>query len=149
MSEFKTVQELKQFDPLKAEPFRSILVLRRKSVKTAKNGNPFISLEMGDAGGSFTANAFGGSAVFSALEHVEEGAIIRIAGKTEYYQERFSPRLQAAEEIDAAEAEASGVLEQLVETPPESEEETIKRIENASRCKRITNTTFITTKRKR
>ena len=131
MSEFKTVQELKQLDPLKTEPFRSILLLRRKSVKTAKNGNPFISLEMGDAGGSFTANAFGESAVFSALEHVEEGAIIRIAGKTEYYQERFSPRLQAAEEIDAAEAEASGVLEQLVETPPESEEELWSHIEEA------------------
>ena len=73
MSEFKTVQELKQFDPLKAEPFRSILVLRRKSVKTAKNGNPFISLEMGDAGGSFAANAFGESADFSAVDDVEVG----------------------------------------------------------------------------
>ena len=57
MSEFKTVQELKQLDPLKAEPFRSILVLRRKAVKTTKNGSPFLSMEMGDAGGSFTANA--------------------------------------------------------------------------------------------
>ena len=131
MSEFKTVQELKQLDPLKAEPFRSILVLRRKAVKTAKNGSPFLSMEMGDAGGSFTANAFGDSAIYSALENVEEGAIVRIAGKTEYYQERFSPRLQAAEEVDAAEAEASGVLEQLVETPPESEEELWTHIEEA------------------
>ena len=131
MSEFKTVQDLKQLDPLKAEPFRSILILRQKTVKTAKNGNPFLSLELGDAGGSFTAAAFGDSAVFSALEHVEEGAIIRIAGKTEYYQERFSPRLLVAEEVDAAEAEASGVLEHLVETPPESEEELWNHIEEA------------------
>jgi len=123
MSEFKTVQELKQLDTALAVPFRSIFILRRKTVKTAKNGNPFLSIELGDAGGSFTANAFGDSAVFTALENVVEGAIVRITGKTEYYQDRFSPRLQAAEEVDAAEASAEGVLSQLVEVPPESEEE--------------------------
>jgi len=131
MSEFKTVQELKQLDPNIAVPFRSMLILRRKAMKTAKNGNPFLSVELGDAGGSFTANCFGDSAVFATLEHVVEGAIIRLAGKTEYYQDRFSPRLQAAEEVDAAEAEAEGVLGQLVEVPPESEDELWAHIEEA------------------
>ena len=131
MSEFKTVQELKQLDPAIAAPFRSILILRRKTVKTAKNGNPFLSVELGDSGGSFTANAFGDSAVFAALESVAEGAFIRLAGKTEYYHDRFSPRLQAAEEVDAAEAEAEGVLHQLVEVPPESEGELWAHIEEA------------------
>lgn len=131
MSEFKTVQELKQLDPNIAAPFRSILILRRKTVKTAKNGNPFLSIELGDSGGSFTANCFGDSPVFAALENVAEGSIIRVSGKTEYYQERFSPRLQAAEELDAAEAEAEGVLSQLVEVPPESEGELWAHIEEA------------------
>ena len=81
MSEFKTVQELKQLDPAIAAPFRSIFILRRKTVKTAKNGNPFLSVELGDAGGSFTANAFGDSAVFSSLENVAEGSMIRISVK--------------------------------------------------------------------
>jgi 3'-5' exoribonuclease len=92
-------------------------------VKTAKNGNAFLSIELGDAGGSFTANAFGDSAVFAALENVAEGSIIRISGKTEYYNERFSPRLQAAEEVDAADEDAQSMLSQLVEVPPESEDE--------------------------
>jgi 3'-5' exoribonuclease len=131
MSAFKTVQELKQLDPAIAVPFRSIFILRRKTVKTAKNGNPFLSIELGDAGGSFTANAFGDSAVFTSLENVAEGSMIRLSGKTEYYQDRFSPRLQAAEEVAADDEEAQSMLSQLVEVPPESEDELWAHIEEA------------------
>lgn len=131
MSEFKTVQELKQLDSAIAAPFRSIFILRRKTVKTAKNGNPFLSVELGDAGGSFTANCFGDSSVFEALEHVPEGSIVRISGKTEYYQERFSPRLQAAEAVESSDEDAKSMLSQLVEVPPESEEELWAHIEEA------------------
>lgn len=123
MSEYKTVQELKQLDPEMAVPFRSIFILRRKTLKTAKNGNPFLSIELGDAKGAFTANCFGDSAVYAALEHIAEGAIVRVSGKTEYFQERFSPRLQAAEEVNADDEEAQSMLSQLVEVPPESPDE--------------------------
>ena len=123
MSSYKTVQEIKQIDPSLAVPFRSIFILRRKTTKMAKNGNPFLSVELGDSGGSFTANCFGDSEVFKALDPVNEGSIVRISGKTEYYQDRFSPRLQAAEAIEAKEAEEEEMLGQLVEIPPESETE--------------------------
>mgnify|MGYP003323675998 CR=1 FL=1 len=122
MPDYKSVQELKSIDPDIAAPFRGIFILKRKETRTAKNGNPFLSLELSDSGGSFMANAFGDSPVFEALESVAEGCIVRISGKTEYYNERFSPRLQAAEMIDANEAEAEGMLGALVEVPPESEE---------------------------
>ena len=131
MSDFKTVQELKQLDPNIAVPFRGIFILRRKTVKTAKNGNPFLSIELGDSSGCFTANCFGDSAIFAALEHTAEGSILRTSGKTEYYQERFSPRMIAAEVMEAAEAQAEGVLSQLVEVPPESEAELWSHIEEA------------------
>ena len=131
MSEFKTVQELKQLDPAIAAPFRSIFILRRKTVKTAKNGNPYLSVELGDAGGNFTANAFSDSAVFTSLENVAEGSMIRLSGKTEYYQDRFSPRLQAAEEVAADDEEAQSMLSQLVEVSPESEDELWSQIEEA------------------
>ena len=123
MSDYKTVQELKEIDVNIAALFRSILILRRKTTKTAKNGNPFLSVELGDGSGSFNANCFGDSDVFKALDPVAEGSIVRLAGKTEYFMERFSPKLQAAEVIDADEAEAEGMMANLVETPPESEEE--------------------------
>ena len=80
-------------------------------------------MEFGDAGGSFSANAFGDSAVFEALNPAAEGGIVRLSGKTDDYNDMFSPKLQAAEVIEGAEAEAEGVLSQLVEVPPESEEE--------------------------
>lgn len=121
MGDYKTIQELKQIAPELGVPFRGIYILRRKQVKTARTGNPFLSIELGDSGGSFSANCFGDSPVFAACESVEEGSILRVSGKTEYYQDRFSPRLQAAEPLKPEEAEAEGVLGQLIEVPPEAE----------------------------
>ena len=123
MSDYKTVQELKSIDPQMAAPFRGIYILKRKETRTAKNGNPFLKVELGDAGGSFSANAFGDSPVFEALDPAAEGGIVRISGKTDYYNDMFSPKLQAAEVIEAAEAEAEGMLGSLVEVPPESADE--------------------------
>ncbi len=123
MSDYATVQEIKGIDAAIAAPFRCILILRRKTSKTAKNGNPFLSIELGDRSGSFNANCFNDSELFAVLNKINEGSIIRVVGKTDYYQERFSPRLQAVEVIDTAEAEAEGMLGQLVEVPPESEAE--------------------------
>ncbi|MGB1128261.1 MAG: 3'-5' exoribonuclease YhaM family protein [Opitutales bacterium] len=123
MSEHKSVQELKSIDPDIAAPFRGIFILKRKETRTTKNGDPFLSLEFGDSGGGFNANAFSGSAVMEALESAVEGCIVRLSGKTDYYNDRFSPKLQAAEVIEAEEAAEEGVLDQLVEVPPETEDE--------------------------
>jgi 3'-5' exoribonuclease len=123
MSDYKTVQELKSIDPGMAAPFRGIYILKRKETRTAKNGNPFLRLEFGDAGGSFNGNAFGDSAVFEVLDPAAEGCIVRLSGKTDYYNDMFSPKLSAVEVIEAAEVEAEGMLGALVEVPPESEEE--------------------------
>ena len=131
MSDYTTIQELKQIDAALAAPFRGIYILRRKTVKTARTGNPFLSVELGDSSGSFTANCFDNTPPFDALKDVNEGAIVRIAGKTEYYQDRFSPKLQAAEEATPEEATEAGVLGQLVEVPPESETELWAHIEEA------------------
>jgi 3'-5' exoribonuclease len=131
MSDYKTVQEVKEIDSNLAAPFRCILILLKKKPKVAKNGNPFLSLEFGDRSGRFNANSFSDSEVFNVLSNIEEGSIVRIAGKTEYYQERFSPRIHAIEIIDITEAEAEGMLDQLVEVPPESEDELWKHIQEA------------------
>lgn len=123
MSDYKSIQELKSISPEVAAPFRGIFILKRKEARTAKNGNLFLKIELGDAGGSFNANAFGDSSVFEALDPAVEGCIVRLSGKTDYYNEVFSPKLLAAEVIDAKEAEAEGMLHSLVEVPPESEAE--------------------------
>ena len=131
MSDFKTIQELKQIDTALAVPFRGIFILRRKTVKTARNGNPFLSVELGDSSGSFTANCFDNTAPYNALVAINEGAIVRISGKTEHYNDRFSPKIQAGEEISSEDAAEEGVLSQLVEVPPESEAELWAHIEDA------------------
>ena len=131
MSDYKTVQEIKGIDVSLAAPFRSILILLKKAPKVAKNGNPFLSLELGDRSGRFSANCFSDSEVFDALSNIEEGSVVRISGKTEYYQERFSPRIFAIEVLDMAEVETEGMLNQLVEVPPESEEELWAYIQEA------------------
>ena len=131
MSDYKTVQEIKGIDSSLAAPFRCILILLKKASKMARNGNPFLSLELGDRSGRFSANCFSDSEVFNALGHIEEGSIVRVTGKTEYYQERFSPRIHAIEIVDMAEAEAEGMIDQLIEVPPESEDELWAHIQEA------------------
>ena len=118
MSDFRTVQQLKGLDRELAIPFRGIYILRRKTSKTARNGNPFLNCEFGDSTGSFSANCFGDSPLFAALDPVEEGIIVRIAGTTEYYNDRFSPRLTAGEILNTDEAIDEGALDQLIETHP-------------------------------
>ena len=131
MSDYKTVQEIKGIDASVAAPFRCILILLKKTGKVAKNGNPFLSLEFGDRSGRFSANCFSDSEVFDTLNTIEEGEIVRVDGKTEYYQERFLPRIQAIEAIDSEVVEAEGMLNQLVEVPPESEDELWAHIQDA------------------
>ena len=131
MSDYTTIRELKQLDPEKAVPFRGVFLLRRKTSKTARNGNTFLSLELGDSGGSFTTTCFNDSAVFATVEALPEGSILRVSGKTDYFQDRFSPKLQAAEAIDAATAEAEGLLARLVELPPETEDALWAMLEEA------------------
>lgn len=131
MSDFRTVQELIAQDRELAVPFRGIFFLRRKTTKTARNGNPFFSCEFGDASGSFTANCFGDSPLYAALDPADEGSIVRIAGTTEYYNDRFSPRLTAGEVISTDNAAKEGALDQLIEVPPESEATLWQDLEDA------------------
>jgi 3'-5' exoribonuclease len=117
------VRELKAFEPAATgRPFASVLVLKKLAAKTASNGNTFLSVELGDRTGSFGCTVFGDSPVFETLKTAGEGGVVRIEGKMEFYQGRFSPRLQRASALAEAELSAPGVLESLVELAPEDHE---------------------------
>lgn len=114
------VRELKAFDPgAHGRPFCSILVLKKLAAKTASNGNSFYSVELGDRTGSFSCTIFNDSPAFEAFKAAGEGAVLRIEGKVEFYQGRFSPRLGKAVALAEAELGVPGLLENLVETAPE------------------------------
>ena len=123
MSEFRTVKELKAIDSNLAVPFRGIFILKNKTIKTARNGNPFLNLEFGDLSGSFSTNCFNDTKIFELISKAAEGSIFRLAGTTEHYRERFSPKLENGEIISQETAADEGVLEQLIESAPESEAE--------------------------
>jgi 3'-5' exoribonuclease len=100
-------------------PFASVLVLRKVTAKTAANGNPFLSLELGDRTGSFSCTVFNDSPVFEAVRGATEGTVLRVEGKTDSFQGRLSPRLSRAAALTAEELAAPEVLAQLVERSAE------------------------------
>ena len=88
----------------------------------ASNGNTYHSVDLGDRGGVFSCTVFGDSPVSEVLRAAGEGAVVRIEGKVEFYQGRFSPRLHRATPLDEDALAAPCVLESLVETAPEDAE---------------------------
>jgi 3'-5' exoribonuclease len=114
------VRELKALDGAShGRAFASLLVVKKLASKTASNGNSFYSLELGDRSGSFTCTVFNDSPVFESLKAAGEGAVMRIEGKVEFYQGRLSPRLARAVALAESELSVPGLLDNLVETPPE------------------------------
>jgi len=119
-----TIRELKAYTPSDTNrPFASVLVVKKLAAKTASNGNTFYSVELGDRTGSFNCTVFSDSPVFEALKGGGEGAVVRVEGKVDFYQGRLSPKLARASALSEAELAAPGVLDALVETPPENPEE--------------------------
>lgn len=114
-SRFLTVKEVKQEPSNK--PFAGVYLLKKAELKTARNGSGFFLIELGDRTGSFHSTCFEDSPLYRELEAVTEGAVVRIQGRTDYYQSRLSPRIGVLEILD--ETEASQYLNYLVEVSPE------------------------------
>jgi 3'-5' exoribonuclease len=117
------VRDLKALEPsAHGRAFTTLVVIKRLAAKTASNGNSFYTLELGDRTGSFNCTVFGDSPVLEVLKVAGEGAVVRVEGKVEFYQGRFSPRLARMVALAEAELGAPGLLESLVETAPENHE---------------------------
>jgi 3'-5' exoribonuclease len=116
---YSTVRELKSSEGQSGKAFASILVLRKVSTKTASNGNPYLSIELGDRTGSFGCTVFSDGPAYEAVRGAEEGAVLKVEGKIDTYQGRLSPKLTRASLLPAAELESPEVIANLVELPPE------------------------------
>ncbi len=101
-----TVQELRALNRAGNPTFAGVFVLRKVSHKTATNGNAYLSIELGDRTGSFNSTIFGDNPAFAALKSGAEGAVVRVEGKLEYFQERLSPKLTRIEIVPDAELAA-------------------------------------------
>lgn len=114
-----TVAELKSPELAEGTPFDAVVIVRKVTERKARNDNVFLSIEFGDRSGSFSANCFSDNALYALFRENAGGIVVRLAGKIERYQGRFSPRLNAATVLDESELENGNWTERLVETPPE------------------------------
>lgn len=115
-----TVRELKALENANGRAFLSLLVVRKLAAKTASNGNPFFSADLGDRTGTFGCTIFNDSPAFELLKAAGEGAVVRIEGKIDYYQGRLSPKLGKLAVLTETELGAPGLLDNLVEVAPEN-----------------------------
>ncbi|AKC82678.1 phosphohydrolase [Verrucomicrobia bacterium IMCC26134] len=115
-----SVRELKSPELHPGAPFAAVLVVKKLQIKTAANGNPFLSLELGDRSGSFSCTVFGDSPLCEPLKAAGEGAVVRIEGRSDSFQGRFSPKLLRASVLGEEELVAEpGLVDALVESAPE------------------------------
>ena len=117
-----TVRDLKALPRDGGDTCTSLLLVRRQTAKTAKNGNPFLSVELGDKTGNFNVNVFGDSPAFELFSSLKEGGVVRAEFRIEYFQDRLSPKLLRAELIMLDQLTGSPLLANLVETAPEDAE---------------------------
>ena len=115
----RTVREIKALDRNGGDTFVAVLLTRRVTAKTAKTGNAFLSVELGDKTGSFSVNVWGDSPAFELFSAGKEGGVVRIEAKVDYYNGTFSPKLLRAEAIATDQLAGSAALANLVETAPE------------------------------
>lgn len=112
-----SVKELKVLEAGVA--FDGVFLLKKRSVKTAKNGNPFLMVEFGDRTGGFSATLFSDGAAYGVIEAAEEGAPLRVEGRTDRYNDKFSPKIFNVEALDSADPGYADALAGLVESSPE------------------------------
>jgi len=118
-----TVRELKSLESRASRVFSSVLLVRKVTAKTAKNESSYLSVELGDKTGAFSITCFGDSPQYDFFKSLPESAVVRVEAKTDYYQDRFSPRISRAEQLSDEQLAAPGVLENLIETAPEDPEQ--------------------------
>ncbi len=117
---YATVTKLKGLDPSQNTPFESVYLLRESALKTARNGSEFLSVELGDTTGSFHFVCFNETAIFVFFHDTPVGSVVRVQGVTEYYQNRFSPRIQFADVVPEDEVNSQNLLENLIPSSVES-----------------------------
>ncbi len=115
-----TVRDLKALADSPGHPFTSVLVVKKLTVKTAANGNPYLTLELGDRTGTFYATLFNDHPSHDTLRESGEGQVLRIEGRIDTYQNRLAPKLIKITPLTDDELAAPGLLDNLVELAPEN-----------------------------
>jgi 3'-5' exoribonuclease len=114
-----TVRDLKALEQVAGRAFAAVLLVRKVTAKISKNDSPYLSVELGDRTGTFSFTCFSDTPLFDFFKNLPESAVVRVEGKTDYYLNRFSPRITKADPLSAEQLAEPGVMENLVEVAPE------------------------------
>jgi len=112
----QTVLELKQIPRDQRQPFEAVVILRKSSIKKARNDSEFLMTEFGDKTGIFHYVCFTNSSLYNFFLNLQEGTVLRLQGHTDYYQNRFSPSIVHADKLP--DEELPRYLPNLVESAP-------------------------------
>lgn len=123
----QTVAELKLAPKDEKMPFEAVVILRKSSIRKARNDSEFLMTEFGDRTGVFHYVCFTNSALYNFFLNLREGTVLRLQGHTDYYQNRFSPLIANADKLP--DEELSRYLPNLVESAPVSLAELWKELQ--------------------
>lgn len=112
----QTISDLKNLPREEKTSFESVVVLRKASIRKARNDSEFLMVELGDRTGVFHVVCFENSSNFQFFQNLDEGTVLRVRGSTDYYQGRFSPSLSQVEKLP--DELVSRYLDLLIETAP-------------------------------
>jgi len=100
MTQLPFIKEIKAYSP--GQLFATVVVLVTKTVRTSKTNKPFLVTEFSDRTGLFTANIWSDGKLYGLIDGLPEGSVISIRGQVDFYDDRFSPKLEAVTLIDKA-----------------------------------------------
>ena len=116
MNNFLKIAQIKSMS--KGESFECCALLTSAQKKIAKNGSEFLVADFKDNSASTTIMLFIDSAFYLMISNASAGDIFKISGRVDFYNEKFSPRIENISKID--ESEASNLMHLLTEVSPNS-----------------------------
>ena len=101
------LSELKNFgEQDRRKTFTATVLLRSKTVKTAKNNTEFLVLEFVDNSGSMTAMCFDGAPTYAVLQDAPVGTAFEICASVDFFNGRPSPKIESARKLSDEETAA-------------------------------------------
>ena len=83
--------------------FSVVAVLKSMQVRVAKNSSEFLMLEFGDNSGTISSMCFDSTPSFGLLRDAQIGDVFEVRGVSDFYQGRFSPKIDSVRKLEPCE----------------------------------------------
>ncbi|MCR5183569.1 MAG: HD domain-containing protein [Opitutales bacterium] len=93
---------IKEAKALKEGYFKTVVVLKKKTIRSTSKCPEFLSVDLGDATGTLTITVFG-SKQLELFRDKEAGSYLFVDAKVGFYNEKFSPSIEDVKPVPATE----------------------------------------------